>query len=112
MSTDSLLLEAGRASWLVRASDYLELTKPRIGAMVLVTVGVAAFVANWGPPGAWLLMNTLAGTALVAASASALPGLPSESRASSVNSAGGMSGMVLATIASTLASGTGCSTSR
>jgi protoheme IX farnesyltransferase len=71
MSTDSLLLEAGRASWLVRASDYLELTKPRIGAMVLVTVGVAAFVANWGPPGAWLLMNTLAGTALVAASASA-----------------------------------------
>ena len=40
--------------------------------MVLVTVAVAAFVANWGPPDGWLLLHTLLGTALVAASASAL----------------------------------------
>jgi protoheme IX farnesyltransferase len=33
---------------------------------------VAAFVAGWGPPGGWLLVNTLLGTMLVAASASAL----------------------------------------
>lgn len=71
MSTTSLSV-APRAAWLVRSADYLELTKPRIGAMVLVTVAVAAFVANWGPPRTWLLLNTLLGTALVAASASAL----------------------------------------
>ena len=71
MSTTSLSVSP-RAAWLVRWADYLELTKPRIGAMVLVTVAVAAFVANWGPPRTWLLFNTLLGTALVAASASAL----------------------------------------
>lgn len=72
MSMPSLSLAAQRPTWLVRASDYVELTKPKIGAMVLVTVAVAAFVANWGPPPAWLLVHTLVGTALVAASASAL----------------------------------------
>jgi len=72
MSTTSISIAGHRAAWLVRAGDYLELTKPRIGAMVLVTVGVAAFVANWGPPSGWLLLHTLLGTALVAASASAL----------------------------------------
>jgi protoheme IX farnesyltransferase len=61
-----------RPAWLARAADYLELTKPRIAALVLVTVGVAAFVANWGPPDTWLLIHTLIGTSLVAASASAL----------------------------------------
>ena len=40
--------------------------------MVLVTVAVAACVASWGPPDVWLLVHTLVGTALVAASASAL----------------------------------------
>ena len=53
-------------------ADYVELTKPRIARMVLVTVAVAAFVASWGPPDVWLLLHTLLGTALVAASASAL----------------------------------------
>jgi protoheme IX farnesyltransferase len=53
-------------------SDYLELTKPRISALVLVTVAVSAFMAHWGPPNSWLLLHTLIGTALVAASASAL----------------------------------------
>jgi protoheme IX farnesyltransferase len=72
MSTTTLSMEARRTTWLARAADYLELTKPRIGAMVLVTVGVAAFVADWGPPSTWLLINTLVGTGLVAASASAL----------------------------------------
>lgn len=54
------------------ARDFLELTKPRISAMVLVTVAVSAFMAHWGPPPALLLLHTLLGTALVAASASAL----------------------------------------
>ena len=59
---------AVRPLWL----DYLELTKPRISALVLVTVAVSAFMAHWGPPAPWLLLHTLIGTALVAASASAL----------------------------------------
>ena len=54
------------------AADYVELTKPKIAVLVLVTVAVAAFVASWGPPDGWLLLHTLVGTALVAASASAL----------------------------------------
>ena len=58
--------------WRATAADYVELTKPKIAAMVLVTVAVAACVANWGPPTVWLLVETLVGTALVAASASAL----------------------------------------
>ncbi len=73
MSMTTLSIDETRgASWTARAADYLELTKPRIAVLVLVTVAVAAFVADWGPPGAWLLANTLLGTALVAASASAL----------------------------------------
>jgi protoheme IX farnesyltransferase len=72
MSMTSLTIEGRRAAWMTRLADYVELTKPRIATMVLVTVGVAACVANWGPPHAWLLANTLVGTALVAASASAL----------------------------------------
>jgi protoheme IX farnesyltransferase len=71
MSMTSLTLdrETTRAG---RLADYFELTKPKIASLVLVTVAVAAFVADWGPPGGWLLLNTLVGTALVAASASAL----------------------------------------
>jgi protoheme IX farnesyltransferase len=72
MSTTAITMAGQRSAVLARVADYVELTKPRIGAMVLVTVGVAAFVAGWGPPSAWLLANTLLGTALVAASASAL----------------------------------------
>jgi heme o synthase len=73
MSMTSLAaIEGRRAAWVARLVDYVELTKPRIATLVLVTVGVAACVANWGPPEAWLLANTLLGTALVAASASAL----------------------------------------
>ncbi len=58
--------------WLSTLSDYVELTKPKISVLVLVTVAVSMFVATWGPPSPWLLLHTLIGTALVAASASAL----------------------------------------
>jgi heme o synthase len=60
------------ADWLSTLRDYVELTKPKISVLVLVTVAVSMFVAAWGPPSPWLLVNTLIGTALVAASASAL----------------------------------------
>jgi heme o synthase len=65
---EAIARSACRPLW----SDYLDLTKPRISAMVLVTVAVSAFVAHWGPPAPWLILHALIGTALVAASASAL----------------------------------------
>ena len=71
MSMPSLSLTRP-AAFAARVSDYVELTKPRIATLVLVTVGVSAFVASWGPPSPWLIVNTLLGTALVAASASGL----------------------------------------
>ncbi|MBX7168431.1 MAG: heme o synthase [Pirellulales bacterium] len=58
-------------SW-ARVADYIELTKPRIALLVLITVAVGAAVAQGGMPPAAVLFNVLLGTALVAASASAL----------------------------------------
>ncbi len=64
-------MKHGAANWAARWSDYVELTKPRITVMMLVSVGVAAYVAHWGQPDLGLLVHTLIGTALVACSASA-----------------------------------------
>lgn len=74
MSTTSALAYHRRAHGLARMRDYVELTKPRISIMVLVTVVVGACVAGWGPPleSPWVLFHALLGTALVAGSASAL----------------------------------------
>lgn len=69
MSMPSLTYQAVESARLI---DYFELTKPKIAALVLVTVAVAAFVAGWGPPPPVTLLHTLLGTTLVAASASAL----------------------------------------
>ena len=61
-----------RMSWLARLADYVELTKPRIVALELVTVIVAAHLASpWGVD-RWVLLSTVLGAALVAASAGAL----------------------------------------
>lgn len=58
-----------QGSLLERVTDYLELTKPRIAVMVLVTVA-AGFLFAGGTP--LDLVHTLVGTALVAGGASAL----------------------------------------
>lgn len=55
-----------------RVVDFVELTKPRIAVMELVTVTVAAFVARWHAWDVVSLLHTLLGTTLVAGSASAL----------------------------------------
>lgn len=55
-----------------RILDFVELTKPRIAIMELVTVTVAAFVARWHALDPLTLLHTLLGTTLVAGSASAL----------------------------------------
>jgi protoheme IX farnesyltransferase len=62
---------AGYAAWS-HLADYLELTKPKISLLVLVCVAVSCCVAAWGVPPGWLMLHTLLGTALVAASANAL----------------------------------------
>lgn len=61
-----------RVGWRTRAADYIELTKPRIIVLELVTVIVAAHLAApWGI-NSWVLLHTVIGAALVAASAGAL----------------------------------------
>jgi protoheme IX farnesyltransferase len=54
-----------------RLLAYLDLTKPRISALVLVVVAVSGWVARWGAPDLTVLLHALFGTALVAASSSA-----------------------------------------
>jgi protoheme IX farnesyltransferase len=63
-----------QASSLIRtrAADYLELTKPRITFMVLLTVAAGAALASTGPLDWIRLCQTLLGTTLVASGASAL----------------------------------------
>ena len=68
----ALTRSSARARWRERAGDYVELTKPRIVALELVTVIVAAqLAAPWGID-RWVLVYTVLGAALVAASAGAI----------------------------------------
>ncbi len=64
-----------RRFWTERLRDYLELTKPRIAVLELVTVTVGALAAASLNPigwmrGDWVLAHALLGTWLVASSAS------------------------------------------
>jgi protoheme IX farnesyltransferase len=52
--------------------DYAMLIRPRIATLVLVTVGVGAFLAAAGAPPFWILLHAVLGTALVASGSSAL----------------------------------------
>lgn len=71
MSTSTTHYMPARSVAWRRALDYLALSKPKIMLMELVTVAVAAVVANAGLPDFWLLTHTLLGTFLVAAGAAA-----------------------------------------
>jgi heme o synthase len=55
-----------------RVADYIELTKPRVVLMVLVTTLVGYYLASWGTPDLVLLTHTLLGTALAAGGTLAL----------------------------------------
>jgi protoheme IX farnesyltransferase len=55
-----------------RLADYLELTKPRVSVMVLLTVAAGVLLGTVGSPDWTILGRALLGTALVAAGASAL----------------------------------------
>lgn len=53
-------------------ADYVELTKPKIAAMALVTVAVGYFLGAAPSPSLGILLHTLIGAGLVAAGGSAL----------------------------------------
>lgn len=55
-----------------RIADYLQLMKPRLTLMVLLTVAVGFVLGSGGSPNVALLVSTILGTALVAIGASAL----------------------------------------
>ena len=55
-----------------RLADYVELTKPRIAIMALVTVAVGSYVATTGTLDVALMVHALVGTGLLAAGASVL----------------------------------------
>jgi protoheme IX farnesyltransferase len=57
--------------WRGVASDYYELTKPRIIYLLLITTFAAMMMAQRGLPPFWLTICTLAGGALASASAGA-----------------------------------------
>ena len=54
------------------AADLLELTKPGITALVLVTTAVGFYLASPGAPDPWLALHALWGTGLLAAGTNAL----------------------------------------
>ncbi len=67
----AIQVASSRGGWLSRIVDYVELTKPRIVVLELVTVVVAAHLASpWGIQPV-VLLHTVLGAALVAASAGA-----------------------------------------
>lgn len=70
MKTTALAPEA--PILVARWQDYVELTKPRIAVLVLFTVAVGSLLAARGIPDLFVLVNTILGTGLVAAGASAL----------------------------------------
>jgi protoheme IX farnesyltransferase len=62
-------------SWVLarrRVADYLELTKPRVVVMVLITTLVGFYLASSGPMSWPLLVHTLLGVALASAGTLAL----------------------------------------
>src|SRR5262249_31659061 len=68
----SLASTCDRAGWLARTRDYIELTKPRIVMLELVTIVVAAHLASPSGIVTGVLLNTVLGAALVAARAGAV----------------------------------------
>ena len=71
MSTSVLAYDVRPGSWLLRAVALVELSKPKIALLELMTVAVAACIASSGiPADGWLLLHAVLGTALVAASTS------------------------------------------
>jgi len=71
VSTSTVTYADDRSQIAQRLCDYVELAKPRIVALELVTVAVAAFVAGGGLPDIGFVVHALIGTLLIGAGASA-----------------------------------------
>ena len=69
---DPVSIGSGRPGWHQRAGNYVALTKPRIIELLLVTTFPTMFLAKRGLPSLWLIVATLVGGTLSAASASVL----------------------------------------
>jgi protoheme IX farnesyltransferase len=72
MNVQEQTLESTRARAHTRAGDFLELTKPRITTLVVLTTWAGFHFGRTGPVDAMLLAHTLIGTALVCSGTSAL----------------------------------------
>src|SRR5712692_7266168 len=55
-----------------RLKDYIELTKPRITWLILMSTGVGYFFGVHGRWNLWLLLHTILGTGLIASGTAAL----------------------------------------
>jgi len=71
VSTSSITIVRERPAVFGRLSDFVELSKPRIAVLELLVVLAAGFVATWGQPNPVSLLSAMAGTLMIAASASA-----------------------------------------
>jgi len=69
---DSSALQAAATRARRRAMDFVELGKPRVVLMVLITTGVGFYLGSQGMPAYLRLLPTLIGTALAAAGTLAL----------------------------------------
>lgn len=65
-------VDADELSSGIRISDLVELTKPRITLMVVLTAGIGMLLASKGTLSLELVFHTLVGTALLSAGSSAL----------------------------------------
>jgi heme o synthase len=72
MKTVTAVYPAASPISATRLADYLELCKPRIAFMALLTVAAGVWLASAGHPDWRILCHTLFGAALVAAGSSAL----------------------------------------
>ena len=72
MSFTAGTIEISLSSGYRRIADFLELTKPRVSLMVLVTTFVGYYLGSDPSPGYWRLIGTLIGTALASGGTLAL----------------------------------------
>jgi protoheme IX farnesyltransferase len=72
VSTAQRVDTAVRAGWVTRVGAYVALTKPRVIELLLVTTVPAMMLAERGFPSPWLVLATLVGGTMAAASANTL----------------------------------------
>jgi protoheme IX farnesyltransferase len=72
MSASATVLAKPESALRLRLPDYVALTKPRMGLMILFTAGAGAWLAAHGAPNPAIMFHMLVGTALVVAGASTL----------------------------------------